>query len=111
MKTFFRIAAIGFLLTLTACNSPIQGPTTVVNLPVIQPNLPQAPEVGTVTWKVYDAKDLQALSISNPNVILFTLTQDENQVLNDNIVELQRYILQLKQTVVYYQNATTPATK
>lgn len=111
MKKVFKFVALSLLvLTVSACSSTVvPGGTTTIDLPTVTPNLPEPPTLATVTWHVYDANDLKAAIAANPNIILFTLTQDQNKALDDNLVELQRYILQLKQTVVYYQNLNSPA--
>lgn len=108
MKLCLKYAAIGLMmLNLTACNSPLQQ-TTTIDLPIVNPDLPEPPVLNAVDWKIYDADDLKQLSSSTPSVILFTLTPVQSTILSDNLVEMQRYILQLKQTVIYYQTLNTP---
>ena len=109
MKMVLKTLVIGLLMiSVTACTQPTDQTITTINLPVVAPNLPEPPTLEQVTWHVYDANDLKQLTVTEPSIVLFTLTQDQNKALDDNIVELQRYILQLKQTVIYYQNLYTP---
>lgn len=110
MKTLFKVAIIGIALAISGCSQGVTS-TTVTDLPTVAPNLPEPPQLGQVQWKVYDANDLKQLSSSNPNIVLFTMTQEQNRILDDNIVELQRYISQLQQAIVYYQKQSAPAQK
>jgi hypothetical protein len=109
MKTFLKVAVVGLLISLSACSGTSTTSTSTIDLPTIAPNLPQPPALENVTFHVYDANDLTALVASNPNVILFTLTQDQNLIMADNLAELQRYITQLQQALTYYQNLSVPA--
>lgn len=110
MKMVLKYIAIGALaLSLTACgNTPISQ-TTIIDNPTIDPNLPTPPKLNNVNWKVQDGDDLKQSVAANPDEVLFTLTPEEDAKLNTNLTELQRYILQLKQTVLYYKHQNAPA--
>ena len=109
MKTVFKVALISLLaLTATACSNTPINTTTEIQLPTVEPNLPQPPVLQNVNIKVYNADDLKQLIASNPNIVLFTMTPDQNEILGTNIIEMRRYILQIDKTVTYYHNLSTP---
>lgn len=105
MNLMKKVAIMIFVLSsLTACgDSQLIKETTTIDIPTIDANLPQATDLEDVDWKVYTSDDLKIIENSN-GVVLFTLTQPEYEKLGRNLVELRRYIMQLKQTVVFYRN-------
>ena len=103
MNKFTLFSASLLLLGLSACADMPTVQTTVIDTPTIDANLPRATDLSNVTWHVYDSGDLKVVS-DNKDVVLFTLTKEEYEKLNNNIIEMRRYILQLKQTVVFYHN-------
>ena len=112
MKTVFKIALISLItLTATACSTTPTNTVTQIEMPTVAPNLPEPPTLQNVTIKVYTADDLKQLIATNPNIVLFTMTPDQNKILGTNLFEMRRYILQIDKTVTYYQNLSTPAKK
>lgn len=97
------IAALMVIASLSACSDMPIKETTTIDIPTLDANVPQATGLEDVNWKVYTADDLIVIA-SDKDVVLFTLTKEEYEKMGRNIVEMRRYILQLKQTVIFYRN-------
>jgi len=77
--------------------------TEVVEKEVIKPNLPEQIQISQVNFILSTKEDLILLT-QQKNIVLYTLTPEQMTNLTQNIQEMYRYISQLKQTVIYYQN-------
>ena len=108
MKHAIKLILVSVLLSLAACSTaPTQ--TTIIDTPHLNPNLPPQVELQSVQFKVYTATDLKRLS-TQKNVVLFTLTPEQYAILGKNLVAVHGYILELKQTVIFYKNQNTATT-
>lgn len=97
-KKYLALAAV--TLMLTACGSKeIVTQTTIIEKQQLDPNLPTAIQLSDVEFGTIEDPN-------NKDEYLFTLTTSEYNNLSGNIVETQRYIRQLKQTVKYYKTRT-----
>jgi predicted component of type VI protein secretion system len=97
------IAILGItMLALSACATPNKD-ITITTAPELDPNLPTQIQTDPVTWHVYTSTDLKNLS-KDSSTVLFALSQSDYEKLGKNMVEIQRYVEQLKQTVIYYKN-------
>lgn len=102
MKVFKNLLICCVLaLSLTACDSGnVVKETSIIETPVLKPNLPEALSLSNVDWNIN----------TDGAEPLFTLTKEQYNNLAGNLVEMQRYIKQLKQTVKYYQSKTAATT-
>jgi hypothetical protein len=107
LKTVRKYSALALVaVMLTACGtSDVVTQTKVIENQTLDPNLPSSMKLQNVEWG----------TIEDPNAKdgshLFTLTVPEFNKLSGNIVEMQRYTRQLKETVKYYKNRSTTTTK
>lgn len=105
MKFFQIFLLIGLLGFVSACdNTETITQTKLIETPRLNPNLPPAVNLDKINWKVYDKEGLSKLTLAPGDVVLFTVTPDQAEKLGKNQVDIQRYILQLKETVIFYQN-------
>ena len=102
-----KIFFISLFLCLSACNGQVIEQTKVIEVPKLDATLPDPLVFNSMTWHVYNSSELQALSNQQKNLILFTLTPDQMTILGSNIAEMQRYINESKQAIIFYrqQNA------
>ena len=103
VRKYLALATVAVMLT--ACgSSDVITKTDFIDNPQLDPNLPPAMHLNDVHFgSIQDPA-------SKDGSYLFTLTTTEYNNLSGNIVETQRYIKQLKQTVKYYKTRT-PAVK
>ncbi len=100
VKLFLVIPVI---FALTACGSTtVIKETDIIETPVIHPNLPTQIDYRPVEWKI------EKKTTENQ----YVLDEKNYRNLNHNILEMNRYILQIKETVKYYRTVLNhPAEK
>ena len=98
-----KIILLSLFLILSACDPGKITQTTVIDKQVLEPNLPRPTTLQPINWSVYEVQTLDP-SQKNNTTLLFTLPQDQFQLLGDNLADMEREILQLKEVVIYYQS-------
>jgi hypothetical protein len=83
-----------------------------VPLRIYQPPLPAQINMIDVNWFVitednYEEKSKEIEKILDGQFVIFALTPDGYEKMAENLQEIQRYILQQKELILYYRNATT----
>ena len=99
----------------------LAGCATLNNTPpplVVTPQAPVVPPVVNpvvskpVQWHVYDKKALQELldkTKPDENIVLFGLDTDNFKALNENLVDIRRYIREKNAAYNFVLDATKPA--
>ena len=121
-----RISIILSLLLLSGCSwlgkkdpVPFIAPEPIViteiktvPLRIFQPPLPGAIDMIDVSWSVITEENLeekitQIEKLMDGQFVIFALTPDGYEKMAENLQEIRRYILQQKELILYYRNATS----
>lgn len=83
-----------------------------VPLRIYQPPLPAQIDMVGITWFVIteenaEEKFKEIEKILDGQVVIFALTPDGYEKMAGNLQEMQRYILQQKELILYYRHATS----
>ena len=86
--------------------------TEKVPLRIYQPPLPQEIDLLNVNFFViteenYDEKKKEIEKILDGNFVVFALTPDGYEKMAENFQEVRRYVMQQKEIILYYREATT----
>lgn len=96
------------LLLLSSCSTVAIKAKPVVFTPVTVPD-PKPMVLNHTTWIVYNANDIKNLaktltSSNSKNFVLYGLDNQNFQVLDANVQEMYRYILEETETANFYKN-------
>ena len=86
--------------------------TEKVPLRIFQPPLPSEIDLLDVTFFViteenYEEKKQEVEKILDGNFVVFALTPDGYEKMSENFQEVRRYVMQQKELILYYREATT----
>ena len=86
--------------------------TEKVPLRIFQPPLPSEIDLLDVTFFViteenYEEKKQEIEKILDGNFVVFALTPDGYEKMSENFQEVRRYVMQQKELILYYREATT----
>jgi len=86
--------------------------TEKVPLRIYQPPLPQSIDLLEVNFFVITEENLQDKikeieKILDGNFVVFALTPDGYEKMAENFQEVRRYVMQQKELILYYRQATT----
>ena len=95
IKSFLLFSVLLFSLSACSEGKVVTNPT-IVEIPKIKPILPAQTNLQQMHWRLLDKNDFKNL---NDNQVYFVLTQDEKEKLDNNIIELRRYILQSQENI------------
>jgi hypothetical protein len=112
---FVKLPIIGIALAaLAGCASvaPLNINTVPTTFQIAQPPAPAPVQLSSIKFSVvtqatmatFVAAQIKAQNNSNP--VFFVLDSNGYKAIRLNIAELQRYIVQQQQIIVYYQNVT-----
>ena len=90
---------------------PVQVVTTEVKLDIYQPPLPQEIRMENVRWYVITAGNMEEKIAEiegdlGGDFVVFAMTPQGYENMAYNMQELRRYILQQKEIILYYREAT-----
>ena len=116
-----KLIVLPLLLTLTGCSiftpKPPPEPVVVVEIETIplriyQPLLPEAIVMEDVEFSVISKENLDKQiekmeRVTGAGFVFFGLTPQGYESMSANIQEIKRYILQQKEIIMYYREATT----
>ena len=100
-KLLISILLVGLL---TSCAGTTIVQTKVIEVPKIDPPLPDPIIVQNVSWHIYNSQELIQLATQQKDIILYTMTPNQVQTLGYNLSEIQRYVLQSKQVILFYRS-------
>ena len=115
------VATIIMFMILSGCSTfkrkPPPEPIVITQIETIplriyQPLLPASITMEKVKFKVISKKNLDAQiekleRVSKGGFVFFALTPQGYESMSANIQEIKRYILQQKEIILYYREATT----
>ena len=83
-----------------------------VPLRIYQPPLPASIDLLDVNFFViteenYEEKKAEVEKILDGNFVVFALTPDGYEKMSENFQEVRRYVMQQKELIIYYRNATS----
>ena len=78
---------------------------------IVQPIMPREIDLTTPQWKVVTPDNwedqLEKIRVQEGELVFLAMTVPDYEVMSLNMKELQRYITELKDVVVYYRKVTT----
>lgn len=103
-----KISLIVILAMLSGCSTVDIKSKPVVFTPVTVPD-PAPMNLSHVTWKVYNANDIKILAKSlngesSRTFVLYGLDNDNFQLMDANLQDMFRYILEENKTKDFYKN-------
>ena len=120
-----RILSSVLLLTLGGCSmlqpQPLPAPEPIIKtvteyktLEIYQPPLPKAIDLQDVEFFVINRNNLdeqikKVEKILDGGFVVFALIPQDYEAMAANLQEIKRYILQSKDVILYYRQATTPS--
>jgi hypothetical protein len=113
---FSKLLVIGTTLaTLAGCASvtPITVNTVPTNFQIAQPADPAPLKLSKIKFSVVTQATMQTFIAAqikaqgNPNPVFIVLDTNGYKAIRLNLAELQRYIQDQKQIIVYYKNTTS----
>ena len=112
MKSFFVLFFALFLVGCGTVNTPTPTPqcTTVISAaPHVVPPEVAPLNVSPIQWHVYNTADLQGLldaaKKAKQEIVIFTVDEANFKLLNDNLVDIKRYLEQQGDVVIFLTKA------
>ena len=82
---------------------------------IVQPIMPREIDLTTPQWIVVTPDNwedqLEKIRVQEGELVFLAMTVPDYEVMSLNMKELQRYITELKDVVVYYRKVTIPPKK
>lgn len=102
MKTLL----LASVLVLAGCNSMGQVRVTREEIPVIDPANPDPVEIKPVTFEVYNHETMTTAldKPENKDRVWYVIASDSLKNLNDNIVDMLRYITEQQNLTKFYKD-------
>jgi hypothetical protein len=112
---FVKLTIVGMgLAGLAGCASaPLTVNTVPTNFQIAQPANPPPLQLNSIKFSVVTQATMttfvaaQIKAQNNANPVFFVLDSNGYKAIRLNIAELQRYIVQQKNMIVYYKNVTS----
>ena len=92
-------------LFLTGCASTLNIHTAPVTLAPIQAPQAQPMTLGNIKWSVMNQADIKALKPGS-GFVIYTLDGKNFRQLDNNILEMRRYILEQNQIIIFYKGVS-----
>ena len=116
LKTFKKsVLPLTILMMVSSCSLLTTRPIEVTAKPmerkIVQPIMPREIELTTPQWIVVTPDNwedqLARIEKQEGELVFLAMTVPDYEVMSLNMKELQRYITELKDVVVYYRKVTT----
>ena len=109
------VLPLTILMMVSSCSllgtRPIEVTAKPMERKIIQPIMPREIELTTPSWIVVTPDNwedqLARIEEQEGELVFLAMTVPDYEVMSLNIKELQRYITELKDVVVYYRKVTT----
>ena len=113
-----KMTAATLILSMTGCSWFPKQPepeiitvTKPVRIEILQPDLPREIDLKDPTWYVVSEKNLEEFlerikKESGGNIVFFSMSVGDYELMAYNMQELRRYIREMKEVVVYYRTVT-----
>lgn len=111
LKNYLMI--LGALLLISGCSTtkPIEVIETKVSTPIIHPKLPPAVDPLDLKFKVVNEENLQTfldeIQKEERAIVFIAMRVKDYEALSINVQDLNRYMKQQREIIVYYKNMTT----